>query len=64
MGLEGRQSEEAAMPAGGEHPPGARDGSAPGTEVAMDVAGTVASESLLLAEECLISVRSSWGVLR
>lgn len=51
MGLEGRQSEEAAMPAGGEHPPGARDGSAPGTEVAMDVAGTVASESLLLAEE-------------
>lgn len=38
MGLEGRQSEKAAIPTGGEHPPGARDGSALRREVAMDEA--------------------------
>lgn len=68
MGLEGRQSEEAAMPTGGEHPPGAREGSAPQREVttdeALDVAGIVRSAWTLLGEECLKSLRSSKGILR
>lgn len=62
MGLEGRRSGKAAMPTGGEHPPGEREGSALRSEVimdeALDVAGTVRS---LLGEKCL---RSSEGILR
>lgn len=62
VGLEGRQSEEAAMPTGGEHPPGARDGIAPQGSVTMDeavdVAGIVRSERVLLVGECLKSLKS------
>lgn len=45
--MEGRQFEEAAIPSGGEHPPGAREGSVPQILVtldeAVDVAGIVRS---------------------
>ena len=68
MGLEGRKSEEAAMPTGGEHPPGAREGNAPWIEVtmdeALDVAGIVRSAWMLLGGECLKSLRSSEWLLR
>lgn len=66
MGLEGRQSEKAAMPTGGEHPPGAREGTALRSEVtmgeALDVAGIV--RSALTFGECLKSLRSSEAILR
>lgn len=45
--MEGRQFEEAAMPTGGEHPPGARGGNALRSSVtieeALDVEGIVRS---------------------
>lgn len=66
MGLEGRRSEMAAMPAGGELPPGAREGSARRSDVtigeAPDAAGVV--RSALLRGECLKSLRSDEGILR
>lgn len=65
MGLEGRQSEKAAMPTGGEHPPGSREGSALRSEVtmdeALDVAGIVRSAWTSLGGECL---NPSEGILR
>lgn len=68
MGLEGRQSEKAAMPTGGEHPPGAREGNALRSEVtmdeALDVAGVGKSALTLLGGQCLKSLRSSEGILR
>lgn len=68
MGLEGRQSETAAMPTGGEHPPCAREGSALRSEVtmveALDLAGIVRSMLTLLGGDCLKSLRSSEGILR
>lgn len=42
VGLEGRQFDEAAMPTGGEQPPGAREGSAPRSSLTMDEALDVA----------------------
>lgn len=68
MGLEGGQSEKAAMPTRGEQPPGAREGSALRSDVAMDealdVAGIVRPALTLLGGECLKSLRSSEGILR
>lgn len=69
MGLEGRQSEKAAMPTGGEHPPGAREGSAlrlceVTMNEALDVAGIESSAWTFLGGECLKSLRSSEGILR
>lgn len=68
VGLEGKQFEEAAIPTGGEHPPGAREGSALWASVTMDetlnVAGTARSGLRSLGEECLKSLRSFEGILR
>ena len=68
MGLEGRQSEMAAMPTGGEHPPCVRDGSALWHEVtmdeALDVSETVRSILTFVGDDCLKSLGSSEGILR
>ena len=68
VGFEGRQSEETAVPSGGEHPPGAREGSAPQSEVtideALDVEGIGRSGWMLMGGECLKSLRLSEGILR
>lgn len=66
--MEGRQSEKADTPTGGEHPPDAREGDALRIEVAidkaLDVAGAVGSALTLLGRKCLKSLRSSEGILR
>lgn len=68
VGLEGRQLKDAAMPTGGEHLPGAIEGSALLHEVTMDeaveVVGLVRSVWTLLEGGHSKSLRSSEGILR
>lgn len=67
MGLEGQQSETAATPKGGEHPPCKRDGRALRSEVTMDegldMTGEVRSPLTFIRGGCLNCLESSEGRL-